>query len=1051
MKSHRSGMLGLALSAMLLGLAACDDKTEVVIPPPPVTPITVSVTPQSLDMQVGQTATFVAQVSGGAEGTARTVNWTSSNSDVASVNASGMVTAVAPGIATITATSTVDASAAAAASVRVEEDPSNAPISISIQSVTTGATNVPVNTQNVFGQIDVTLNVDAPVGANFTVETLIDGIVVCSQSVTAGAADVAASAEEEQAQQEIICSIPTQAFDAETGETTWQNGPHALTARVIRANGEVVATPSTQLIFNNISFVNVSWQSSETPATNTVPSPTSLATAGSLWHSGDITINLLSVNYGAATDNVATATVTLTSSGYGVTGVAGCATTNNSVTDPTVAVNDGGAGPTVDPDGAGPLLPNPALPGCPVITASRTGTGTAGSPTSITFPANALLSAASPGVSNVEEVFSVNVASVTTGGQAGPTCINPDPNFNPQGPFCGVYYANPLRVDNMAPRLIVLDHFRNANNYFGPNSYLVSHTAGLSACPAAPTATPWFGLRRPCIRSVDYGVGGQTAAGNTSLSAVVAADNTTALTANTAGELEGNETATSTAWRLRIMIEDALDNARTVFATATTTTFSTTAAGGTQLWGWDETAPTQSILGTAPGNMSVNTQIPSWTVGYLDSATPPAGPSGFDANPVWARVQRDAASLAAPTCHDPDAPHPLVTGGTGNVTGCTGPTGGFVSDDGLFDNPGFAGGLDGYYTHRFFAVDAAGNESSEMEVWTLNDFTPPSFTGGVVVPAVLTGGSAVSFSSALADAVDLGSLDGYIRYGATNVQFAQKDVIGEFTPESLVGTDVGMLSTTSFIRRLEGNAGGIPDGAPALADAVAYLVRDMAGHAIRYNDLTILVGGTTTPAPWGAAPYVAPNDGLCPASGAADNTATQNCMKREAPIATQAQAGFPGGVIPAGSAFQGLIDAAGLNGLHGQFAMQAPSAATICNNTALVNCATTPATPFTTTLSVTLTGPAATFQSPFADVSFYYQDADGYWQWIATVPAGSVTDNTVLNTRTFTYSASWDARNWKVRPAGPLPGTATTVVAIGRTAAGDALMSTTGVVNVAGN
>src|SRR5690606_14521479 len=105
----------------LLGLAACDDKTEVVIPPPPVDPISVSVTPQNLDMQVGQTAQFTAQVSGGAEGTARTVNWTSSNNDVATVSGSGLVTAVAPGLATITATSTADASAAASAAVRVED------------------------------------------------------------------------------------------------------------------------------------------------------------------------------------------------------------------------------------------------------------------------------------------------------------------------------------------------------------------------------------------------------------------------------------------------------------------------------------------------------------------------------------------------------------------------------------------------------------------------------------------------------------------------------------------------------------------------------------------------------------------------------------------------------------------------------------------------------------------------------------------------------------------------------------------------------------------
>jgi hypothetical protein len=992
-----------ALSALLIGLAACSDSTEVVIPPPPATPINVSVTPGDLEMSVGQTATFVAQVTGGAEGTARTVNWTSSNPGVASVNGSGVVTAEAPGIATILATSTADASAAAAASVRVREDPSNAPISISVKSITTGATTVPVNTQNVFGQIDVTMNVDAPVGANFTIETMIDGTVVCSQSVAAGAADVAASGDETQAQQEIVCSIPTHAFDAETGETTWKNGPRALTARVIRANGNVVATPSTQLLFNNTSFINVGWESSKAPATS-APSPRSLAPAGSLWHSGDITLNLLPVNYGAASDDVASATVSLISSGTGVTGVAGCTVTNDATTDPTVAAVDAGLGVAT-------------VPGCPVATASRT--GTPGSAISITFPATAAMSAASPGLSNVEDIFTVAVAAVTAGGQAGPTCINPDPNFNPQGPFCGVFYANALRVDNLAPRLVEFDHFRSANNYFGPNSYLISHVAGAAACPAAPATTPWFGLLRPCVRSADYGVGGQTAAGNSLFSAVLAADNATALSANTASELGGNETGTSNDWRLRLAIEDGLGNGRTVFATTTTTAFSATAAGGTRLWGWDETPPTATQT-NGPLHMAVNPDetdgaLNPFTISFLDSATPPAGPSGFATDPLTVRVERILPN--GTTCHQPDTYAPVD---------CT-VLEGQVSEDGVWPTPG-AVPIDGYFRYNWFATDAAGNTSATGTSWILEDVTAPGFTGGIVVPAILQGGQPATFSTSLTDNVELGSITPYIGFDVTHMGYPMQ-MLGEFGPESLTSASAGQVTIPAFMRSINFNDGlGLPSPTIIMANRLSYDVRDMAGHRLRFDE-----------APW-AAP---PDQGLCPAGG---NTSTQNCSNREALIAVNVLAGTGG--VPLGPQFGDLNTMNGLNPLHGRFLLGAPSNLVLCNNAARTDCPAVD-TPLTTVLTATATGPAGTFLSPFSEVRFYHQDSAGRWQYIGSGTV-TVTDDTVLDTRTYTYTLTWNVSVPRVRPAGG-GGTVVTLVALGVNATGDALGSTLRILTVHGN
>ncbi|WP_052352042.1 NPCBM/NEW2 domain-containing protein [Deinococcus pimensis] len=86
------------------------------VPTPTVTDVTVA--PATLALTTGQSGTLAATVSvtGGA---AQTVSWTSSNAAVATVDASGKVTAVGAGTATVTATSTVDGARKAAATVSV--------------------------------------------------------------------------------------------------------------------------------------------------------------------------------------------------------------------------------------------------------------------------------------------------------------------------------------------------------------------------------------------------------------------------------------------------------------------------------------------------------------------------------------------------------------------------------------------------------------------------------------------------------------------------------------------------------------------------------------------------------------------------------------------------------------------------------------------------------------------------------------------------------------------------------------------------------------------
>jgi trimeric autotransporter adhesin len=101
---------------------------------------TVTVAPTSLPLQVGQTGTLTATTRDASNNvlTGRTIAWSSSNTNVATVSDAGVVTAVAPGSATITATSegksgtaTVSVTAVPVASVVV---------SPSTVSLTTGGT-----------------------------------------------------------------------------------------------------------------------------------------------------------------------------------------------------------------------------------------------------------------------------------------------------------------------------------------------------------------------------------------------------------------------------------------------------------------------------------------------------------------------------------------------------------------------------------------------------------------------------------------------------------------------------------------------------------------------------------------------------------------------------------------------------------------------------------------------------------------------------------------------------------------------------------------------
>ena len=142
-----------ATAAGATGIAA---SALVTVTPPNNGVQRVTVSPPNAIIKSGEFIQLAAQVDRDP-GVAGTVTWSSSATNIATVDATGKVTGVADGSAVITAASTVDPTVTGTMALTVRP---LTPAQISVQKVTTQNTNTPVNPNNVQGQIDVTLNLD---------------------------------------------------------------------------------------------------------------------------------------------------------------------------------------------------------------------------------------------------------------------------------------------------------------------------------------------------------------------------------------------------------------------------------------------------------------------------------------------------------------------------------------------------------------------------------------------------------------------------------------------------------------------------------------------------------------------------------------------------------------------------------------------------------------------------------------------------------------------------------------------------------------------------
>jgi hypothetical protein len=949
MTTRKFGLLGLCLGMAVL--AACEETTVL----PPAGQDTVIV----LDLKPDQATLFTTapgntvQLTPIVTGTTNQgATYSSSNTSVATVNASGLVTAVAPGTAVITAVSAARATARDGSTITVvrrDSVPVGTP-SISIKSITTNAGGItqPVNTQNVSGQIDVTLNLDIPTGVAIQrVETLVDNQVVCTQSFTStGEISVDAAMDPV----EIVCSINTAAFNATTGAPTFPNGPHTISARVVMPTGTISATTQQQLIFNNTSFITAAVAFLE-PGTSTVKAcatagtnPRSIAGAGSLWCGGDVRVTLLGTNFGVAGDALARATVNLTTSGVGVSGAGTCRTntgatsTNDANTDPTIADTDR---PTV-PAGATETFPN-----CGSVTASLTDTDPSNG-LSVTFSASNFPTSTTNGVAGVEDIVTISVNSVTVGGQAGPVCVNPDPARNPAG-VCGTgagfpvvgspanqaFFPNPLRLDNLAPRVTNFD--------LAPNNICNNDATG----PCFVNGAFEFRARSGFFSAVDYGVDSQNTA--TTFSAGAA---TTSLAAVTTGASLA-ETLTATDLFLQAQVRDGLGNVRNIYPTSAPNVTTPDAAQALK-FGVDKTAPVIDQAATdaaSPPNNGANDGT-TYSITFRDDPGPNAGASGFPANPAIVKIEQITPS--GTTCY---------SASSGAVISCSqGGTeqNGFTRSSGTFSIPA----SEAYYRVTYFVRDAAGNTTAQVVRMTLRDVTAP-LAGGVSGPSIITGNGSATFSSQVSDNLDLGDVTASIGYGGVaTLQAGPSTTIGTYGPDAFTTSATASATVTNFIRSLENGLGG----AITRASTVTFQVRDVAG--------------------------VVDNDAC-----AAGST---NCVVRTDDIS----AAVAGGITATNP--ETSFTATGLT----SFQIASFPATLCNGDTAGGTQATPcPTNPASGTYTVTATEPTTPGANPFVRVNLYRVStpatgsAIGSALLIGTAVGASVTD--VGGVRTFTWSITW--------------------------------------------
>jgi hypothetical protein len=708
---------------------------------------------------------LVANVDANA-GVARTVTWASSNTAVATVSTSGVVTGVSAGSSTITATSTVDPSISGVAAITVRNP---TPATLSIAAITFGTLGTPVNVNNVAGQIEVTMNLDPGDQVVSSVEVLIDGQVACGQSFSVSRSEELslAAVYASVSAPPVTCSINTANFDAATGAVKYANGSRAISARANITGANQISTPSQALTFNNVSGVVITLGGTNGNDLRNATNPAQ----GLTWTGGSVVVNAVGVSY---ISGVTITSVTI----VGANGGPFLGKTANNVvaltgtTAPAGFVGGGSSGSLTYAEGTCAQVVPPAVPsggGC----WSATDGDLAGYQTAVT-------TTIAPNPPVIGEAAQA-AATLLSNGNNGPANTLNFP-ANPLG-NANVPAQELIRVDNNGPGLVSANSVAQPTITLGAMPIWVraatSFGVGASGIPSQTTLNAADTGADVVTVATFVGAAGSLVGGYTLGGGVATSCDVTGLTATTAG---GTllETVVSTAYQGRVQIKDGVGNMACHDLNPQDPLL---VANGT--FGADFVAPSGSIA-AGPGSNSAFTS--AGAVGqYSVSATDNA--SGFGLTPLNVVVKRTNPN-AAGTC---------VIGTGSSCTVAARPL--------LFDplNAVAAPTNEGYYDVTIDLLDQAGNSVNLVtnRIFLLDDpavFALPAtadigFNGGISLPSLIAGATTNNFAFTPRDDQDLESIFGVAIYPTANIRYPSQTLGTYNTPFELGGTQLNYGAT----------------------------------------------------------------------------------------------------------------------------------------------------------------------------------------------------------------------------------------------------------------
>jgi len=298
-------------------------------------------------------------------------------------------------------------------------------------------------------------------------------------------------------------------------------------------------------------------------------------------------------------------------------------------------------------------------------------------------------------------------------------------------------------------------------------------------------------------------------------------------------------------------------------------------------------------------------------------------------------------------------------------------------------------GTDGYWYTTVVATDVAGNQGTPVSRVVLEDATAPT-VANIDLPPTAVGNSTVSFPATVND----------------NAAASVGDIIGSWIVQTFPGASLRWPTTTGPGVAFDNVLTNSTTVTPAIPNFIKNL-QVSAASAVP------VAGGNVTSV-------------TVTALGAAQNTGT---------LTATFAPGLPQLVGGSTSTFTATSVP--------NWAIQAP-ANTNVTNCVSDNCAPATATqPTSITLTVTATGPTATYTNPFATgtVEFWYRPTGNpVWYLIGNSGAGSSRDNSV--NRFWDFSITFNPPNFTPDQVALTTAAMTIeVVAIGVNANGDAIMS----------